>query len=64
MGMAVFLLILAGIVVTDLIPIALGGIIEAICELLPTLLETATSLFTQVLETLLSLLPELIPFAG
>jgi methyl-accepting chemotaxis protein len=33
------------------IPIAVGGIIEAIGELLPTLLETATSLFTQVLET-------------
>lgn len=45
------------------IPIAVGGIMEAMGEILPTLLETATALFTQVLETLLSLLPKLIPFA-
>jgi hypothetical protein len=45
------------------LPMAMDAILSAIGDLLPTLLETVTTLFTQVLETLLSLLPELIPAA-
>ncbi len=46
------------------LPTALDALLTAVGELLPTLLEAAvTELFSQVLETLLSLLPQLIPAA-
>jgi ABC-type transporter Mla subunit MlaD len=49
--------------IVEALPEAMGAILEAIGEILPMLLETVTTLFEQVLETLLSLLPELIPAA-
>lgn len=45
------------------LPAAVGALLPAIAELLPILLETATSLFSQVLGAILELLPELIPAA-
>lgn len=44
------------------LPTAIDGIL-LVGDLLPLLLSTVTDLFTQILETLLSLLPELIPAA-
>ncbi|MDR0957924.1 MAG: phage tail protein [Clostridiales bacterium] len=45
------------------LPGAFDGILQAVGELLPTLLQTGTDLFTQMLATILLLLPELIPAA-
>ena len=45
------------------LPTAVGALLPAIAELLPMLLDTATSLFTQVLGAILGMLPELIPAA-
>ena len=45
------------------LPTALDALLTAVGELLPTLLEAVTELFSQVLGTLLSLLPQLIPAA-
>lgn len=45
------------------LPTVVEALIQAIADLLPTLLETVTELFSQVLTTLLSLLPSLIPAA-
>lgn len=47
--------------ITAALPAAFDGILVAIGELMPTLLETAMVLFRQVLETLLAIMPELIP---
>lgn len=48
---------------TAALPDALGAMLPAIGMLLPDLMETVTTLFKQVLDTLLGLLPSLIPVA-
>jgi len=45
------------------LPNVVGSLISAISGLLPILLETATTLFSQVLDTVVKLLPTLIPVA-
>jgi len=45
------------------LPIAIEALLDAISDLLPTLLATVTDLFTQVLNALMNLLPTLIPVA-
>lgn len=45
------------------LPEVINGLLSAVGELLPTLLTAFTSLFSQILQTLLSLLPGLIPVA-
>lgn len=46
---------------TSALPEAVKAILSALGELMPTLLETAVSLFREVLQSILSILPELIP---
>ncbi len=46
---------------TAALPVAFTAILPALAGLIPSLLETATTLFRQVLETILTILPELIP---
>lgn len=48
---------------TAALPQAIGAILPEIGKLLPLLLETATSLFRQVLDAVLEMFPQLIPVA-